>query len=1131
MKMVSTHPARACTMALVACAGLAACIAPAHAIITPNAPHWILPSGQQPGHPQPTASGSVNAAATRPPHASAYKFGMLGKPDFDIRIGGTMGTPLPDVIEAIQIAYASPATSVAATSLTRAQQRNIAIQRVQAALPGVTIDFDQYLGTVASVRHWQAPLTPEAAVNATPTLDKVREFVDANADLFEITSADLDAARIARNYITKGSGTRHLTFQQQLQGFDIFGAVAIANLDRAGRIVNFGSQFVPDAVAPEAVAALLSPQQALVLAAEDVGIALASQLVVSPVATDAADLLTPADPRAHTTWQPVAELESTIPITTEFIYFPRTRLDVRPAYAVAIPTKGAGNTYDTIIDAVSGEVLKRSNRLVWETTQPATYRVFPGDSPAPGSPGNPVPSSFQFPYVDRTLVTVTPEQIRPFSPNGWIPDGTSTTVGNNVDARPDPTGGNVAGTRPTGGANRTFDFPLNTSLEPGQWTNAAVTQMFFWVNEFHDRMYAAGFDEVSGNFQTSNFARGGAGGDAIIADGQDGGGFNNANWNSTGVDGSTARMQMYLWDGATPDRDGTVDGDIVFHELGHGLSIRLHQGITNQVTRGMGEGWSDFCGVTLNAEPSDDFNAVYCVGPYCTRQLGEATYLSNYYFGIRRFPYSTNFSINPQTLADIDPNQQFYPANVPRSPIIGNDATSVHNMGEVWCNTLLNARATLSRTMGFAANERIIQLVVDGMKLHPVPNPNFLQGRDAILQGDLTRYASANSLAIWDAFAQRGMGLNATAPVSTSTIGIVENYTVPSFVTFSYAGITNSQLAPGQATTLRVNATPANLTLINNSGELTLWVGATPPAIYPMTQVAPGTFDVTLPAAACFESLRYRASVNTNQGRVSDPNGARTAVVFTSIQTELQDTGETNEGWIVTNGPGFLDGAWERATPLPSPDGSANRGDPRSDFDGVGTGKCWLTENNLSSTHTNTDVDGGSTFLTSRSFPTSAGDSLSFAVWLNSVPNTALGLGDGLTVQYSLNAAGTTWQTFRTYTTPSNTWRPESFVIGATGSVPASLTTRIRFVATDSPVSGDVVEAAMDAFTVSRLICDQTPFCAADYTQDGGVDGADVAAFFIDWQASQPLADVNLDGGVDGQDVELFFLLWQAGGC
>ena len=64
-----------------------------------------------------------------------------------------------------------------------------------------------------------------------------------------------------------------------------------------------------------------------------------------------------------------------------------------------------------------------------------------------------------------------------------------------------------------------------------------------------------------------------------------------------------------------------------------------------------------------------------------------------------------------------------------------------------------------------------------------------------------------------------------------------------------------------------------------------------------------------------------------------------------------------------------------------------------------------------------------------------------------------------------------------------------------------------------------------------RDVCNPCSPCAADYNQDGGVDGDDVAAFFLDWQVAQPCADVNRDGGIDGADVELFFLTWTSGGC
>ena len=55
--------------------------------------------------------------------------------------------------------------------------------------------------------------------------------------------------------------------------------------------------------------------------------------------------------------------------------------------------------------------------------------------------------------------------------------------------------------------------------------------------------------------------------------------------------------------------------------------------------------------------------------------------------------------------------------------------------------------------------------------------------------------------------------------------------------------------------------------------------------------------------------------------------------------------------------------------------------------------------------------------------------------------------------------------------------------------------------------------------------------CYADFNQDGGIDGADVDAFFVAWEAGDAIADVNQDGGVDGTDVAVFFAAWESGSC
>jgi len=76
------------------------------------------------------------------------------------------------------------------------------------------------------------------------------------------------------------------------------------------------------------------------------------------------------------------------------------------------------------------------------------------------------------------------------------------------------------------------------------------------------------------------------------------------------------------------------------------------------------------------------------------------------------------------------------------------------------------------------------------------------------------------------------------------------------------------------------------------------------------------------------------------------------------------------------------------------------------------------------------------------------------------------------------------------------------------------------------------VGSLSDATLALVLSCtpDAAP-CAADFNQDGGIDGTDVDAFFEAWVAADATADVDQSGGVDGADVDAFFAVWSAGGC
>lgn len=81
----------------------------------------------------------------------------------------------------------------------------------------------------------------------------------------------------------------------------------------------------------------------------------------------------------------------------------------------------------------------------------------------------------------------------------------------------------------------------------------------------------------------------------------------------------------------------------------------------------------------------------------------------------------------------------------------------------------------------------------------------------------------------------------------------------------------------------------------------------------------------------------------------------------------------------------------------------------------------------------------------------------------------------------------------------------------------------VRCIVTSIAGCGSVTSNAA-ALTVGGPEC-----CPGDFNLDGGIDGADVGAFFEQWEAGDSSADVNADGGIDGADVSTFFEHWEAG--
>lgn len=381
------------------------------------------------------------------------------------------------------------------------------------------------------------------------------------------------------------------------------------------------------------------------------------------------------------------------------------------ASRVAVPLADASlaegylvETWEDASNTLRHTVVVGDGSIVYSELRTAsdTYKIFPVD-----------------PGVTAQTVVSGPGAGNTQSPIGWVTN--NTTIGNNVDAYLDRDNNNAAdsGGRPVS-ATKTFEYTADLGQAPTISINqmAAVTNLFYLNNVIHDKLYRHGFTEAAGNFQTNNFGKGGAGNDPVLAEAQDGGGTNNANF-STPADGSKPRMQMYLWNRSTPNRDGDLDSDVVFHEYGHGLTWRMIGSMSGPLAGAIGEGMSDVLSLYINRND--------VVGEYVYNSPG----------GIRRFPY-TNY---PNTYSDVT-------------------GSSVHADGEIYAAAMWRLLG-LWEAAGYT-QDQLFDYVVDGMNYTPA-QPAYEDMRDGILAAVPTQ---AQDCLVWDAFAHYGIGVGADGRVT-----------------------------------------------------------------------------------------------------------------------------------------------------------------------------------------------------------------------------------------------------------------------------------------------------------------------------------------------------------------------------
>lgn len=559
---------------------------------------------------------------------------------------------------------------------------------------GLSLRWNGY-GTPQLLRHHSGFLT---GPSTRQPADLVRGYLASNADLFRFSDQTLAGLELIDSYVTRHNGATHVGFQLTAAGLPVYNAIITATVDAKGRIVILGGSYDPDVAASNSI--VLNETQAITAALEAVGVKAPARLRLQPSAT------------GFVFENTVADLYNPAPFTAELVMFSMgSGKNGRIAWRVVTSVDRTG-TYESVIDAETGEILFRMNRV--RADHGAEGNVYRVQNPTLGA-----------------------QQITTFIgiDGSWVDD--RTTDGNNAISYHDLDDTNTVGYQPQTPDNAdpayqhfnyTYTDAINTSGGTDVTTDrdAVITQAFYYVNMLHDYYYNLGFDEVSRNFQDDNFGRGGMENDRVLIEVDNG--FNNGDccnaFMDSNNDGTNGRLTLRV--GLQPDNldmHRAMNGDTVTHEFGHGLSNRmvgmgtLGSGVQ---TGALGEGWSDAAATELWNDP------VY--GEY--NNGNNAT-------GIRGVAYDTS------TLVYSD---------------LCSGGCQVHRDGRIWATVMWQVRAALIDTYGQGAGTALhAQLLIDGMKNTPT-DPSYLDARDGYLTADVTNNAGANQCLLWAVFAEREMG-------------------------------------------------------------------------------------------------------------------------------------------------------------------------------------------------------------------------------------------------------------------------------------------------------------------------------------------------------------------------------------
>jgi hypothetical protein len=403
-------------------------------------------------------------------------------------------------------------------------------------------------------------LTAQNRLSDSPFGGIISQYLNQNKERFDLSDNDLSDLFVNNEVYAENTKTYHLYVNQRYNGIIIHNAISSVAI-KDNRVFYYANNLLKNinqkinTVIPQ-----LNAQQAIHRVALHHNLGSVQNL----------ELLNSSENTYLYSKGNISQ--ENIPV--KLVFFPVSDSELRLAWDLSILTKDGKHWWSIRIDALNGSILESTDWVVScsfgekghsnhennnfsKLKKAESFNMLKTNSflMADGSQYNILPLPAQTP--DDGVIQLVSAPASPLaSPYGWHDDDGNdgaeytTTIGNNVIAQEDVDGGNGTGYSPDGTASLNFNFPVDfLTQQPIDYQDAAITNLFYINNMMHDIWYHHGFDENAGNFQTNNYRRGSAAGvgDAVLADAQDGGGFNNANF-ATPPDGTAPRMQMYLFD-------------------------------------------------------------------------------------------------------------------------------------------------------------------------------------------------------------------------------------------------------------------------------------------------------------------------------------------------------------------------------------------------------------------------------------------------------------------------------------------------------------------------------------------------------------------------------------------------------